>query len=57
MTYITEGKDLLTQNKHHAQKIKIFADSTPFQKDEVKNVQERCANLILELIEANEDSL
>ncbi|KEH32920.1 TNP1-like protein [Medicago truncatula] len=37
--------------------MQIFADSTPFQKDEVKNVQERCANLILELIEANEDSL
>jgi hypothetical protein len=28
-------------------------DSTPFQKDEVKNVQERCANLIMEFIEAN----
>jgi len=30
--------------------------STPFQKDEVKNVQERWANLILELIEANAGS-
>lgn len=36
--------------------MQIFADSTPFQKDEVKNVQERCANLILELIEANAES-
>jgi len=24
--------------------IQIFADSTPFHKDEVKNIQERCAN-------------
>jgi len=32
--------------------IQIFADSTPLQNDEV---QERCENLILELIEANAD--
>ncbi|KAK2392196.1 replication protein A 70 kDa DNA-binding subunit E [Trifolium repens] len=32
---------------------KIFGDSKPFQKDEVKNVQERCANMTLEHIEAN----
>ncbi|CAJ2671094.1 unnamed protein product [Trifolium pratense] len=35
----------------------IFRDSKPFQKDEVKNVQERCGNMILEHIEvsANND--
>ncbi|WJX83640.1 hypothetical protein P8452_66288 [Trifolium repens] len=34
----------------------IFGDSQPFQKDEVKNVQERCGNIILEHIEANTDN-
>ena len=33
--------------------IQIFGDSKPFQKDEVKTVQERCANMILEHIEAS----
>ena len=33
--------------------IQIFEDSKPFQKDEVKNVQERCANMILEHFEAS----
>jgi hypothetical protein len=36
--------------------IQIFGDSKPFQKDEVKNVQERCANMILEYIEASTDN-
>ncbi|WJX55777.1 3'(2'),5'-bisphosphate nucleotidase [Trifolium repens] len=31
----------------------IFGDSKPFQTDEVKNVQECCANMILEHIEAS----
>ncbi|KAK2365804.1 hypothetical protein QL285_079260 [Trifolium repens] len=31
----------------------IFRDSNPFDKDEVKNAQERCAKMILEHIEAN----
>ncbi|WJX89010.1 hypothetical protein P8452_71038 [Trifolium repens] len=34
----------------------IFGDSKPFQKDEVKNVQERCGNIILEHIEASTDN-
>ncbi|KAK2449607.1 hypothetical protein QL285_008787 [Trifolium repens] len=34
----------------------IFGDSQPFKKDEVKNVQERCENIILEHIEANTDN-
>ena len=34
----------------------MFSDSTHFHKDEVKNVQEQCVNLILQLIEVNEDS-
>ncbi|KAK2384437.1 hypothetical protein QL285_071780 [Trifolium repens] len=33
----------------------IFVNSKPFQKDEVKNVQECCANMILEHIEASTD--
>ncbi|WJX23987.1 hypothetical protein P8452_13154 [Trifolium repens] len=37
-------------------KNQIFEDSKPFQKDEVKNVQERCANMILEYIEATTNS-
>ncbi|WJX24988.1 hypothetical protein P8452_14069 [Trifolium repens] len=32
----------------------IFGDSKPFQKDEVKNIQERCGNIILEHIEAKQ---
>ncbi|WJX32874.1 hypothetical protein P8452_21151 [Trifolium repens] len=38
-----------------AEKI-IFGDSKPFQKDEVKNIQERCGNIILEHIEASTDN-
>ncbi|WJX92952.1 hypothetical protein P8452_74529 [Trifolium repens] len=34
-------------------KNQIFEDSKPFQKDEVKIVQERCANMIFEYIEAS----
>ncbi|CAJ2673169.1 unnamed protein product [Trifolium pratense] len=34
----------------------IFLDSKPFQKDEVKNVQERCGNMILEHIEVSADN-
>ncbi|KAK2374006.1 hypothetical protein QL285_075001 [Trifolium repens] len=34
----------------------IFGDSKLFQKDEVKNVQECCANMILEHIEASIDN-
>ncbi|XP_058726832.1 uncharacterized protein LOC131598230 [Vicia villosa] len=34
----------------------IFRDSNPFQKEEVKNVQERCENMILEHIEASGDN-
>ncbi|WJX56306.1 hypothetical protein P8452_41975 [Trifolium repens] len=34
----------------------IFGDSKTFQKDEVKNVQERCGNIILEHIEASTDN-
>ncbi|WJX37676.1 hypothetical protein P8452_25419 [Trifolium repens] len=37
-------------------KNQIFEDSKPFQKDEVKNVQERCTNMILEYIEASTDN-
>ncbi|KAK2403966.1 hypothetical protein QL285_053355 [Trifolium repens] len=33
-----------------------FGDSKPFQKDEVKNVQECFANMILEHIEASTDN-
>ena len=33
--------------------IQIFGDSKQFQKDEVKNVQECCVNMILEHIEAS----
>ena len=33
--------------------IQIFGDSKSFQKDEVKNVQERRGNMILEHIEAS----
>ena len=36
--------------------IQIFEDSKSFQKDEVKNVQERCGNMILEHIEASTDN-
>lgn len=37
--------------------IQIFADSTPFQKDEARNVQELIKeNLILKLIEASAES-
>lgn len=36
--------------------IQIFYDSNPFQKDELKNVQERCANMILDHIEASVDN-
>ena len=36
--------------------IQIFGDSKPFQKDEVKNDQERCANMTLEHIEASTDN-
>jgi hypothetical protein len=35
---------------------KYKACSKPFQKDEVKNVQKRCANMILEYIEASTDN-
>ncbi|KAK2416437.1 hypothetical protein QL285_038832 [Trifolium repens] len=35
----------------------IFGDSKPFQKDEVKNVQERCGNIILKHIEASVDTV
>ncbi|WJX46557.1 hypothetical protein P8452_33345 [Trifolium repens] len=34
----------------------IFGDSKPVQKDEVKTIQEGCANMILEHIEANTDN-
>ncbi|WJX57972.1 hypothetical protein P8452_43474 [Trifolium repens] len=34
----------------------IFGDSKPFQKDEVKNVQERYGNIILKHIEASTDN-
>jgi len=36
--------------------IQIFADSNPFHKDKVNNIQERCRNMITELIEASADS-
>ncbi|XP_024638795.1 uncharacterized protein [Medicago truncatula] len=34
----------------------IFADSTPFHKDEVKNFQECCQNMIMKFTEAKADS-
>ncbi|CAK8537568.1 unnamed protein product [Lathyrus sativus] len=34
----------------------IFQDSNPLQKEEVKNVQELCANMILEHIEESTDN-
>jgi len=36
--------------------IQIFVDSNLFRKNEVKNFQEHCANMLLELIEASVDS-
>ena len=36
--------------------LQIFGDSKPFKKDEVKNVQECCANMILEHIEVGMDN-
>ena len=36
--------------------VQIFRDSKSFKKDEVKNVQECCANMILKYIEASTDN-
>jgi hypothetical protein len=36
--------------------IQIFRDSKSFHKDEIKNVEERYANVILEHIEASVDN-